>query len=265
MRITERKIDQKNNAYQKCDHLNRKKRFCARALAAAALLSCALPLCAFAGAWQQNEKGWWWQNNDGSYPSDRWALLDGNGDGTAEYYYFNKEGYLLTDGVTPDHRTVNADGALLRNGQIVSRRVYQYDPNGAVRPASYLDETLPLSLLGLSVDELQERYGSEVHLTDKADDLEYLEIDSLDGYEFVVRRGVVKKILTTPDLVLTNFEETRNVRRMEVLLGAAGFFTDENTDFMLKSYYDGCEFLFEYHDGGGLDYDSRVSISLDEP
>ena len=244
-------------------HCNRKKGLCS--LAAAALLSCILPLSSLAGAWQQNEKGWWWQNNDGSYPSGRWVLLDGNMDGTAEYYYFNRDGYLLTDTQTPDYRTVNADGALIRSGQTVTRSVFQYDPKGAVKPASYLETELPLSLLGLSVEELQARYGSEVRLTDKADSLEYLEIDGLSGYEFIVRRGTVKKIITTPDKVLTNFEDTRNVRRMEVLLGAAGFFTDENTDFMLKSYYNGCEFLFEYHDEGGVDSDSRVSISLDEP
>ena len=244
-------------------YYNRKKGVCS--LAAAALLSCLLPLSSLAGAWQQNEKGWWWQNNDGSYPAGRWVLLDGNSDGTAEYYYFNQEGYLLTDTRTPDYRTVNADGALLRNGQAVTRSVFQYDPKGAVKPGAYLDPELPLSLLGLSVDELQARFGSNVQLTDKADSLEYLEIDGLSGYEFIVRRGIVKKIITTPDQVLTNFEDTGSVRRMEVLLGAAGFVTDENTDFMLKSYYNGYEFLFEYHDEGGVDSDSRVSISFDEP
>ena len=246
-------------------YCNRKKWL--RAAAAAAVFSCLLPQSALAGAWQQNEKGWWWQNNDGSYPSGRWVLLDGNMDGTAEYYYFNREGYLLTDTTTPDYHTVNPDGALLRHGRPVTRQVFSYQPDGAVKPGAYLDPSLPLELLGLTVDELQARYGEAVQLADKADSLEYLSIDAddLHGYEFVVQRGIVKKLVTTPDQVLTNFEETKSVRRMELLLNAAGMFTDADTDFMLKGYYNGCEFLFEYHDGGGIDYDSRVTITRDLP
>ena len=29
-----------------------------------------------AGQWQQDETGWWYQNNNGSYPSNGWQLID---------------------------------------------------------------------------------------------------------------------------------------------------------------------------------------------
>ncbi|MDO4266482.1 MAG: hypothetical protein Q4C63_08510 [Eubacteriales bacterium] len=231
----------------------------------AGILTLAISFSAFAGSWQQNEKGWWWQNNDGSYPVSRWVLLDGNRDGSAQYYYFDADGYLMENTTTPDHRTVNADGALVRNGSVVERKVSIYTPPVSGRLKASLNPELPLSLLGLSVDELQTRFGEELELEDKADSLEYLTISSYPGYEFVVRRGVVKTFYTTPDNVLDEFEETKSLARMRNLLNAAGMFTDADTDFMLKAYYNGYEFTFEYRYDESFDYDSRVGVSYNEP
>ena len=234
------------------------------ALLLAAVMALSFPAEGYAGSWQQNEKGWWWQNNDGSWPEDRWVLLDGNRDGTAEYYYFDEDGYLLQDGMTPDQRQVNGDGALVRYGKTVTRQVFPYSPDTGHFTAA-IDPELPLFLLGKNVDELQLLYGSEVHLTDKADRLEYLETDRFPGMEFTVRNGEVRKLVTTPDQVLADFVSTKSLRRMENLLNAAGMFTDADTDFMLKAYYNGYEFLFEYHDGGLIDFDNRVTVSYDLP
>ncbi len=54
----------------------------------------AAALPAYAGTWHQNAAGWWYQNDDGSYPAGGWQWIDGNGDGTAECYYFNPDGYM---------------------------------------------------------------------------------------------------------------------------------------------------------------------------
>lgn len=53
-------------------------------------LSVLSSMSAFAGQWIQEERGWWWQNDDGSYPVSTWEWLDGNNDGFAECYYFNE-------------------------------------------------------------------------------------------------------------------------------------------------------------------------------
>lgn len=76
-------------------------------------------MTAYAGEWKQDSKGWWWDNGDGTFRKDEWAWIDGDGDGVAECYYFDKEGYLLTDTVTPDGSEVNKDGAWIMNGEVM--------------------------------------------------------------------------------------------------------------------------------------------------
>ena len=43
----------------------------------------------FKEGWQKNSKGWWYQNKDGSYPTDKWQLVKD------EWFFFNSEGYCL--------------------------------------------------------------------------------------------------------------------------------------------------------------------------
>lgn len=84
------------------------------------VLSC---IPAFAGQWKQDNTGWWWQDDDGSYPTSTWRWLDGNNDGIAESYYFGADGYMLTNTTTPDGYTVNADGAWTVNGALQTKQV----------------------------------------------------------------------------------------------------------------------------------------------
>ncbi|HAH17819.1 MAG TPA: hypothetical protein DCL29_02235 [Eubacterium sp.] len=41
--------------------------------------------------WKQDDNGWWYQYKDGSYPKSCWKTIEGKD------YYFNDEGYILTD------------------------------------------------------------------------------------------------------------------------------------------------------------------------
>ncbi len=64
------------------------KRIVATALAAAAAVSLAAPVSA---AWVQTAGGdWWYSYQDGSYPADGFAKIDGS------WYLFDEEGYMLT-------------------------------------------------------------------------------------------------------------------------------------------------------------------------
>ncbi len=74
-------------------------------------------------AWQSDQIGWWWQNDDGTWPADSWQWLDGNGDGIAECYYFDSNGYMLEDTTTPDGYTVNADGAWTEDGVVQTHSI----------------------------------------------------------------------------------------------------------------------------------------------
>jgi len=68
-------------------------------------LSLVMIFTAFAGQWQQAGIGWWYQNDDGSYPSNQWMEIDG------KYYYFNENGYMLSNTLTSDGYYVLEDGA----------------------------------------------------------------------------------------------------------------------------------------------------------
>lgn len=90
-------------------------------LTAALTIGSVMP--AFAAGWQQDAKGWWWKNDNASYPKNEWVWLDGNGDGVSECYYFDENGYLMTNATTPDGCSVNADGQWTENGQIKTKGV----------------------------------------------------------------------------------------------------------------------------------------------
>lgn len=87
------------------------------------IMGLSLPLLSYAGEWKQDAIGWWYQNNDNSYPVNRWEWVDGNHDGIAECYYFNENGYCLMATTTPDNYTVNESGAWIVNGLIMTRPV----------------------------------------------------------------------------------------------------------------------------------------------
>lgn len=89
-----------------------------RLVIAAAAATISMSATAYAAGWQHNATGWWWQNEDGTWPAGSWQWLDGNKDGVAECYYFNGDGYLLCNTKTPDNYEVNADGAWVVNNAV---------------------------------------------------------------------------------------------------------------------------------------------------
>ena len=105
------------------------------------VLSC---MPAFAGEWKQDAKGWWWQEDNGSYPTSTWKEINGR------QYYFGANGYLLTNTTTPDGYTVNADGAWTVNG-VVQESAKSVSEN-AVAKAIIED-------MGLTYAELKAKYG----------------------------------------------------------------------------------------------------------
>ena len=64
-----------------------------KVLATTAMLSMLASTTAFAGQWKSDANGWWYQNDNGSYPANTWMWIDGNGDGVSESYYFDQNGH----------------------------------------------------------------------------------------------------------------------------------------------------------------------------
>lgn len=92
----------------------------------ATVIATALSICtcftSFAGIWQQDATGYWYQNDDGSYAVGGWQWIDG------KCYYFDGNGYMLANTTTPDGYQVNADGAWTENG-IVKTQAAQVSGN----------------------------------------------------------------------------------------------------------------------------------------
>lgn len=92
-----------------------------RLAVAAAAVTIAASTPAYAGQWVQDNVGWRWQLDDGSYLKGHcWVWIDGNHDGIAESYSFDyKTGYISYD-VADQGVTVNENGALLHNGAVAT-------------------------------------------------------------------------------------------------------------------------------------------------
>lgn len=64
--------------------------------------------------WGKTEKGGiYWVEPNGTIAFDGWKLIDDDSDGVGYYYYFNKNGFILLDDITPDYKIVGADGRRL--------------------------------------------------------------------------------------------------------------------------------------------------------
>lgn len=88
----------------------------------AAALSMAMIVPAFADnpvGWRQTGNTWQYvKDASGSLYSNGWQWIDGNKDGISECYYFAPNGYIVTNGKTPDGYDVNADGQWTINGVV---------------------------------------------------------------------------------------------------------------------------------------------------
>lgn len=90
------------------------------------LISLISAIPAYAGRWQKgngkNSNKWWYNHQDGTYPKSTWAWIDGNGDGIAECYYFDANGWLKSN-TTVEGYKVDTTGAWLKNGVVQVKAV----------------------------------------------------------------------------------------------------------------------------------------------
>lgn len=78
-------------------------------------------IVSYAAEWKQDSNGWWYQNDDGGYPSATWQEING------KQYYFDANGYMLHDTTTPDGYKVGSDGAWIQENTAFSNLVYPVD------------------------------------------------------------------------------------------------------------------------------------------
>lgn len=75
--------------------------------------------------WGSTDKGQiYWFELDGTVATDGWKLIDDNDDGIGYFYYFDKNGFILYDDITPDFKIVGADGKRIGyDGNPVSQKI----------------------------------------------------------------------------------------------------------------------------------------------
>ena len=112
-------------------------------LAAVAAFSSIMASSAMAGTWKQNNVGWWFDNGNGTYPASTWQWIDGNNDGIAECYYFDRAGYMLANTSTPDGYQVNASGAWVQNGAVQTKNLRVNNQTTSSRPKLVLFDVEP--------------------------------------------------------------------------------------------------------------------------
>lgn len=81
------------------------------------------------GRWMQNATGWWFQYDNGGYPSNGWHEIKN------VYYYFNQSGYMVTGWLNTGGNWyyLNGDGAMLRDWQLINGRWYYLGSDGVMR------------------------------------------------------------------------------------------------------------------------------------
>lgn len=110
------------------------KRLLAIVIATATMALQAMP--AMAAEWKQDNTGWWYQEDNGSYPTNSWKWINGR------CYYFDSNGYMLANTTTPDGYTVDATGAWTVNGVVQTQSTGQ--TSGTVHHNKNYDPAHPL-------------------------------------------------------------------------------------------------------------------------
>jgi glucan-binding repeat-containing protein len=77
--------------------------------------------------WKRNETGWWWEESDGSYPTDRWKKVNN------EWFYFNERGYCLINRWFNDGKDwfyLDKRGAMVTGWMYINNRWYYFKSDG---------------------------------------------------------------------------------------------------------------------------------------
>ena len=82
-----------------------KKLLCSVSVVAVSYLL-VLPVMAADAQWKRNDKGWWYEEANGAYPTNQWKLINN------KWYYFDNIGYMLENRWVGNYY-VGADGAML--------------------------------------------------------------------------------------------------------------------------------------------------------
>lgn len=96
-------------------------------LIATLAMSAIMATTALAGEWKQDQTGWWYQNDDGSYPTNTWQEVDG------KLYCFDTNGYMRTGWVETVNKNwyyLNPTGEMRFDDLTENGVTYHFNENG---------------------------------------------------------------------------------------------------------------------------------------
>lgn len=226
------------------------KRVAALVLAASMVLGSAFT--SMAASWQQNATGWWWQNDDGTWPANEWRWLDGNNDGVAECYYFDSNGYMAANTTTPDGYQVNADGAWVVNGAVQTQTTQPAQTTNTDVMTGYNSDGLSNAVVDIMTHTAEEnaKYGVVSSYTGGSIHGESTKITYANGliaeyyYQGAAsRNGLPNRVYTTnPSLVLRGMSESISNEEATLSLAKSQNYNCE------RIYTNGVDIIIDFDD-----------------
>ena len=144
-----------------------------RLAVAAAAVTIAASTPAYAGQWVQDSVGWWWKNDDGSYPKNEWKWLDG----VSEKYYFGPEGYMAINTTTPDGQMVDSSGAWIKDGVVQTQ----------TKTMEWGLDNVALDLTDEEYAELEAFINGDWNKSNTTNTVENNNVEDIDPYEVAYR------------------------------------------------------------------------------
>lgn len=98
-------------------------------LGMAAVMTAGFSMTSFAGEWKQDQVGWWYQNEDGSYAKDGWAHIDN------VWYWFDEAGYMETGWISDNgnyYYLVESGGMAANTDLVIDGLHYRFGSDGAM-------------------------------------------------------------------------------------------------------------------------------------
>lgn len=182
------------------------------ALTLAVTMASSMSMTVLAGQWVQENNDFKYQEDNGSYPANTWKWIDGNNDGVAECYYFDGNGYMLSNTTTPDGYTVDASGAWLVNG------VVQTQATGSTGNAGHSANYDPAHPLAGKIDEwdlrLPKNYIGYTMIVN--DNIQALLTGQMDQY-YIPPAGYSANPTTGTQMYVSQEDYDANVRNTQAL------------------------------------------------
>ena len=118
--------------------MKRMKQFCSLLLAGTILATSLTPMTVSAASWKKNSVGWWYEEDNGSYPANQWKQINGN------WYWFNKNGYMATGWqyIGGDWYYFQSSGAMIGQGwHVINGNWFYMYASGAMAADTWIGDS----------------------------------------------------------------------------------------------------------------------------